>query len=735
MPPADLPEDPHSDDADEPGLAPPEGVTAWRALSGIPDLPAYPNALAWSAHNELAIACSRKVFVLQARAPFSREMIHADVVLAADDDLAPGLTSSTKHRTKPADTANFQQICPPQLSEACFRAVSWSPPLPGVPPRCLLAASIAHRTGIYCGPSPLQNEWRCSLDLTPILAGAITAAQPATGGGGGDTGDGGPDSGQASRRSTEIHSSSWSAAFTLRAPADSHVAALSLGAHASSSGGTSSRGPTASTAAAGPSRICTTVVLLALAGPEVICVIVHESDEGGEALAACGNSSSCGTEGPLGAPAAPPPAAASSSSHAASHRVSTRCGVGALLRCGKTTQATCVAFVPWRTGVSLASADAHGAVYLWSISYARGAGGVGTVAASVAAAVLDPDWRPVHSLASVVLGEHTGSDEDEAESASDCDGRPASCDGDTVLGGAVEGGGGGSGLQLVMAVGRGCTVSILSLFATGRPGSPPRDAIGGAFGSLPGTQRATGAPGGTPGEAAVGGVTASPVPSHALVAPLWHVSLLAEACHTHQVSAVCISRHSWLSVSIDGTALVGAQHARLPLPAWAAAQGGEAAGAQRLASETGVATDSPSLSGTRSLELLQGSVVLHQDAQQVDRRGAPATCGRTCAPTHVRAGARTPRRAHARSGRRMSWQCPCSPLGFPTAHRLWASCCARRISPHPALPIPLCNAHPTTSALAQLSMRRTRRRRGSPPRVWAWRQRPLAAPSVCCSEA
>jgi hypothetical protein len=616
---ANFPEDPQSDDAEEPGLTSPESVTAWRALSGIPDLPAYPNALAWSAHDELAIACSRKVFVLQARAPFSREMVHADVVLAADNDLAPGLTSNVKERTKPANVADFQQVCPQQLGEACFRAVSWSPPLPGVPPRCLLAASIAHRTGIYCAPSTPRNEWRCCVDLTPVLAGAITAAQPASSGGGG-TGGGsrGLSSGQAARRSTEIHSSSWSAAFSLGAEANSNGAP--------SRGGSTGCGAKASPAAADSTPTCTTVVLLALAGPQVICVIVYEIDE---ALATCG-SSSFASQGTFGAAEAPQPAAALPSAHAASQGASTRCGVGALLRCGDTTQATCVAFVPWRTGISLASADATGSVHLWSVSYARsaGGGGLGTVTASVAAAVLAPDWRPVHSLASVVLGERTGSGDGEADSASGCDERSACCDGDPIAGEAVGGGGGDSGRKLAMVVGRGCTVSVLSLSVPERLGALPAGVIGRVSGRVPVMERGAGTAGGSLGEAAAGGVAASPASSHALAAPLWHVALLAEARHAHQISAVCISRHFWLSVSIDGTALVGAQHARLSISVRAVAQGGTATGAQRLTSETGAATDSfvdASFRGTRSVDLLHGPVVLNQDAQQADKRGESAT--------------------------------------------------------------------------------------------------------------
>ena len=202
---------------------------AWRVTDGPPPASVLPNALAWSAHNLLALSNGAAIHFVSADAP---QMIagtaRSDPALAAVESyvaaLQPPFPSKKRLRdiwrlcdnphnanaaTKAAANA---QLC--ERNVHYFRAVCWSPPV-GSPPHCLLAAAIGHATVVYASPPAAERSlvWGrpTPLLLTPLLAKCLPPPRRA--------------------HLLEVHASSWSQCYYPPHPDGHHapVSYLSLG--------------------------------------------------------------------------------------------------------------------------------------------------------------------------------------------------------------------------------------------------------------------------------------------------------------------------------------------------------------------------------------------------------------------------------------------------------------------------------------------------------------------------
>ena len=375
------------------------------------------------------------------------------------------------------------------------------------------------------------------------------------------------------RYCTEISSSTWSDSFPVQAMItdarwSDETDRRTADAPALPSGSSS----TTAASKVNDTAIYSTVSLLALGGPHVLCIMVHEvaglvgttgPASTGQALSLARLSDGPGTE-----------------QQSTYGQRASRWGTGCILQCGEGTCVSCVSFVPSSsTSMRLASGGMDGSIRIWHLTYAHTGGddndaGVGTVAETGSWTVLSPDRRPVHSIAAVaMIGDvpRTSASESDAvpAEASNCEFRPWEAGSPSTTASTDV------PARLAMIACRGNTVHVLSL-------SPPETCTLSARQTGPNMQS---------GDAAT---------TDALATRAWRVTCVATERHSHQVGAVYISQHCWVSVSVDGTALTGAQHIT----------GGEHANADGR--EGG-----PTVVETRSLPLLQGSLLTRTQQKRV----------------------------------------------------------------------------------------------------------------------
>ena len=246
-------------------------MNSWRVTQGCSPSPCYPNALAWSDDDKIAVACGDVVRIFDAGSHEMRGLVTAQSLQSSARERKGAGSAASALRDRAGrkrgrgglpendedDGGNGEQAAAPDFSawpsSDPIRGLCWSP-LGDVASGCLLCVSSGQVSAVLeASTSAFDVDWRVARLLQPLLRQAWRVTRLESGGGSGGGGEPLP-AAASEERQLVVQSCGWSCRLTL---------------------------PAAKGAAEG-SVECS---LLATASSGLLCVLVHAA-EGADGAAA-----------------------------------------------------------------------------------------------------------------------------------------------------------------------------------------------------------------------------------------------------------------------------------------------------------------------------------------------------------------------------------------------------------------------------------------------------------------